>query len=160
MTDDNPVVRDDLPDFMIPMLKAARDHIEKQHPLMSKVGIRARLLGRGDVQFEVTPTEDFLEDGVVHGGFFTVTLDTILGYAVWTSLDQFEAIATINLKTDYLADTTPGTRLICTATCLGIRDDVAFCSGRAEVDGTGEVIATAQATFMVGTKSGKTESRL
>ena len=41
-----------------------------------------------------TVGDDFVDGPLIHGGILTIVLDTLLGYSVWTSLDQFTPIAT------------------------------------------------------------------
>ena len=151
---------EDIPSFLMPMLEAAREQIEREHGIFSKLHLRATRIARGEASFNLTPDEDFADGEIIHGGVFTILLDTILAYTVWTRLDKFKPIATINLKTDYLSSVTPGTRIICDAICEGIEDDVAYCSGKATCKDTGRLIATAAGTFMVGTKGKSSGSRL
>ena len=151
--------KSDLPP-LIGMLEAARPMIEKEHPLFSSLGLKTTLIARGEVGFVLSVPEDFADGDHVHGGIFTILLDTILGYSVWSRMEEFAAIATINLKTDFFGTTEAGQRVHFKATCEGIRDDVAVCSARAECETTGELIATGAGTFMVGTRNKSAPSRL
>lgn len=151
---------DDIPDFLMPMMEAARQMIEREHGMFAKVQLRATRIARGEASFNLTPTEEFTDGDFVHGGIFTILLDTILGYTVWTRLDQFTPIATINLKTDYLGSIEPGIRITCSAVCEVIEDDIAYCIGRATCRDSGKLLATAAGTFMVGTKGNTSGSRL
>ncbi len=148
------------PSLLSPMLEAARGFIEGEHPLFKSLALKTTRLSEGEVCFRLTVPEDYLDGDHIHGGIFTIMLDTILGYSVWTSLDTFRPIATINLKTDYFGHVTPETTLICSGVCEGIRDEIAYCTGRATTEETGELIATATGTFMVGTRSMTSKSRL
>ncbi len=148
------------PSPISPMLEAARGFIESEHPLFKSLGLKTTRLSEGEVSFRLTVPETYSDGEFIHGGIFTIMLDTILGYAVWTRLDEFRPIATINLKTDYFADISPNTSLICSGICEGIRNDVAYCAGRALIEGSNELVATAAGTFMTGTRSTSTKSRL
>ena len=134
------------------MLQAARHFIENEHPLFKSLGLVTKRLAKGDVCFQVKVPVDYTDGDVVHGGIYTIILDTILGYATWTSLDELCPIATINLKTDHFRPIPPDTEIICTGTCEGIREDVAYCTGRANLADSGELLAMAAGTFMVGTR--------
>ena len=151
---------DDLPSFIVPMLEASRHHIEKEHPIFSRLSLQATRIARGEAAFTLVVPDDFSEGNAIHGGIFTILLDTILAYTVWTRLEKFMPIATINLKTDYLGLAQPSQRIACTARCEGISDAVAFCSGKAVMQHTGDVVAMAEGTFMVGTKGRSSASRL
>ncbi|MGV6801771.1 MAG: PaaI family thioesterase [bacterium] len=147
-------------EFAIAMLSAIRPSIENQHPLFGKVDLDVTSVGRGTMSCTLTAIEAFSDGAVIHGGMFTILLDTILAYAVWTRMDNFKPIATINLKTDYLGHATPGDRIICNAHCQNIHDNVAFCTGNAVLADTKSPIANAAGTFMVGTKNISAKSRL
>ena len=154
-------IGDDLPDFILPMMEASRQFIQQEHNLFARLKtFRPTRIMRGQADFSITVPADFSEGNVVHGGIFTILLDTILAYTVWTRLDKFMPIATINLKTDYLGHAEPEQAIKVMAHCEGIADDVAFCSGKAVCAGTGDVIALAEGTFMVGTKGRSSASRL
>ncbi|NHK27423.1 PaaI family thioesterase [Parvularcula flava] len=160
-------IGDDLPDFILPMMEASRQFIQNEHNLFARLKtFRPTRIMRGQADFSITVPADFSEgasasgERVIHGGIFTILLDTILAYTVWTRLDQFMPIATINLKTDYLGHAEPEQAIKVMAHCEGIADDVAFCSGKAVCAETGDVIALAEGTFMVGTKGRSSASRL
>lgn len=154
-------IGDDLPDFILPMMEASRQFIQKEHNLFARLKtFKPTRIMRGRADFSITVPADFSEGTVIHGGIFTILLDTILAYTVWTRLDRFMPIATINLKTDYLGHAEPEQAIRVMAECEGIADDVAFCSGKAVCAETGDVIALAEGTFMLGTKGRSSASRL
>ena len=104
--------------------------------------------GKGEIVMEMTPTEIFVNDGHVHPGLMTIILDTIMGIATWTMLDEFMPLATINLQTDTYAHALPGKTIV----CEGSADDVSIVRGRATSE-DGTLLATTAGTFMVGTRS-------
>ncbi len=145
-------IADDLPSSLVPMLKMAAQHIERGRGVFSKLDQRATHVGLGSATFLLTPNENFVEGGVLHGGTFVMALDTILIYTIWTKLNQYRPIATVNLNTDYLTTALPGTPLICKAVCNGIEDNIAYCAGEAICQATGKLIATTTGTFIVSNK--------
>ncbi|MCI5045079.1 MAG: PaaI family thioesterase [Aquisalinus sp.] len=149
----------DIPSPLSPVQQAARAFIESEHPLFSSLGLKATRISEGEISFRLTVPAGYSDGEYVHSGIMAIMLDTILGNAVWTSLDRFVPIATINLKTDYFSKVAPDTPLICSGICEGIRDDVAYSTGRAMIEKSGELVAMAAGTFMVGTRS-KSKSRL
>jgi acyl-coenzyme A thioesterase PaaI-like protein len=71
---------------------------------------------------------------------------------VFTALEEVKPIATINLRTDYIAPIDAGERAICAAECEAIRDDIAYVAGRLTLETNGQMLATGAGAFMVGTK--------
>lgn len=134
-------------------------HAQTQHELMKTIPMKPISMGRGHVSFEVTMPDLFSDGKTIHGGLFTILLDTILASAAWTRMDEFMPLATINLKTDYFSDTRPGDKITLEANCQSIANEVAFCQGTAFSD-NGEPVAQADGTFMVGTVSATKGSRL
>jgi acyl-coenzyme A thioesterase PaaI-like protein len=141
-------------------LEASRAFLEKEHHLIRKIGLKTRRLAKGEVVFEVALSEDFADGDALHGGIFTIILDTILAYSVYAELNAMVPMATINLKTDHFAEAAPGTSIFCTAICDGVKNDIAFCTGRATIAATGKLIASAAGTFMINTRPVTSSTRL
>ncbi len=135
------------------ILEASRKFIEEEHPLFKSLQLKTTNISKGEVSFSITMPDDYADGEYIHPGMFTIMLDTILGYVVWTSMDTFRPIATINLKSDYFESAPAGSSLIITGQCEGIRNEVAYCMGKATLEDSGELIATAAGTFMVGTRN-------
>jgi acyl-coenzyme A thioesterase PaaI-like protein len=123
-----------------------------EHPLFTELEPKPLRVGRGEIKVRITPTERFLEGDSVFSGFMTIILDTIMGIATWSKLDEFQPLATINLQTDTFAHARAGRHIICEAICEGVMDDVSIVRGKA-VSEDGALLATAAGTFMVGTRS-------
>ena len=133
-------------------LEAFYHHAKTQHKLFRTIPIKPRALGRGMIEFDVTLPELFADGDAIHGGLYTILLDTTLAAAAWTRMDTFQPLATINLKTDFFGEARAGEKLRLTAHCQSISNDVAFCQGTAStIDGT--PVAQADGTFIVGTSS-------
>jgi acyl-coenzyme A thioesterase PaaI-like protein len=119
------------------------------------------LIGKGKATFAVDLPGDFTgADGVIHGGLLTIIMDSIFGLSVFTALDKLKPVATINLRSDYLADAAPGERVICDAECYEIRNEVAFVAGRVTTKESGLLLASGSGAFMVGTRGISKGSRL
>lgn len=150
----------DITDATRKALEAFHTHAQTQHELLKTIPMTPKSVGRGHISFEVTMPELYTDGGVIHGGLFTILLDTILAASAWTLMDEFQPLATINLKSDYFIDVHPGDVIRFKAVCQSIADSVAFCQGTA-YNRDREPVAQADGTFMVGTGSQKTaESRL
>jgi uncharacterized protein (TIGR00369 family) len=100
------------------------------------------------------PYADFLvgnpETGVIHGGVITTLLDNGGGAAVMTALDELRAVATLDLRIDYMKPATPGRDILGHCHCHKLTRHVAFVRGTAYHDTPDDPIATAAMTFMVG----------
>lgn len=94
------------------------------------------------------------ETGVLHGGAITALLDACSGASVFTALAEWQPIATLDLRIDYLRAATPGRDVFAKATCYKLARHVAFTRAVAYHDEEADPIASSLGTFMLGTKSG------
>lgn len=69
-------------------------------------------VGPGHSILEWTPTENHSfragDVWIVHGGMVTALLDTAMGQATWSLLDEGEVFLTSDLRTEFYRPTTPG----------------------------------------------------
>lgn len=143
------------------MLRSARDFLAHEHSLFRTLGLQPILIGRGQATFSLVLPEAFADEtGMIHGGLCTIVLDSIFGLTVFTAMEEVKPIATINLRTDYVARASAGARVRCAAVCDAIDHDVAFVSGRLTQEENGALIATASGAFMIGTKGSMKGMRL
>jgi uncharacterized protein (TIGR00369 family) len=87
---------------------------------------------------------------VVFGGAITTLLDHAAGLAVFCSLSELKAIATLDLRIDYLRAADPGRDLMGEAECYKLTTHVAFVRATAWERGPDDPFASCLATFMVG----------
>jgi len=143
------------------LLQSARDFLTHEHTLFSTLGLKPLLIGRGQMRFSFdTPASYDDGDGNVHGGFLTIVNDSIMGLTVFTTLEEFKPIATVNLRTDYIEPLKCGTRAVCTCDCYAIVDEIAFVKAEIRTENDSTLIATGSAAFMVGTRGPSKVSRL
>ena len=136
------------------MLKSAGDWLLHEHSLFKTLGLKPLLIGRGQATFSVFLPEEFADNtGRIHGGLLTIIMDSIFGLCVFTMLDEVKPIATINLRTDYMAHVAPGGRVVCACECRTLRGDVAYVAGDLKEEDSGALIAAASGAFMIGTRS-------
>src|SRR4051794_7634117 len=88
--------------------------------------------------------------GVLHGGVVTAMLDESCGMAVQLALDGTRAIATLDLRIDYLKPATPGLDIRAHAVCYRVTRSIAFVRATAYQESEDDPVATATACFMVG----------
>lgn len=87
---------------------------------------------------------------VVFGGAITALLDQASGLAVACALDVLRAIATVDLRVDYLRAATPERDLYARVECYKVTRAVAFVRGIAYEHGPDDPFASCLGTFMLG----------
>lgn len=122
------------------------------------LGIRVEEVGKAWARF-VLPYDEKLvgnpDTGVLHGGPITALIDGASGAAVFQTLAQWQPIATLDLRIDYLRQAEAGKDVRCRADCYRLTRNVAFTRAFAYHDNADEPIASSQGTFMIGTKVAK-----
>jgi len=93
---------------------------------------------------------------VVFGGAITTLLDQASGLAVACALDVLRAIATVDLRVDYLRAAAPGFDLFARVDCYKVTRNVAFVRGIAYEHGPDDPFASCLGTFMLGANRGGT----
>lgn len=88
--------------------------------------------------------------GVLHGGLITSLVDTSSALSIFSLLDAPEAIATLDLRIDYLRPATPGKPVYCTAECYRLSGEIAFTRATAYQDDSNQPVAYSVGTFMRG----------
>jgi len=91
------------------------------------------------------------ETGVIHGGVITSLLDACCGAAVFQALPEPTSIATLDLRIDYMKPATPKADVSSVSRVIKVTRNVAFVRATAYHDDEDDPIATATATFMLGT---------
>lgn len=89
------------------------------------------------------------DTGVLHGGVVTTLIDTACGMAVQVALMRTTAIATLDLRIDYLRPSTPRQPLHAEALCYKLTRHIAFVRAKAWNDDPDDPVANCVATFMV-----------
>jgi uncharacterized protein (TIGR00369 family) len=99
------------------------------------------------------------ETGVLHGGAISAMLDAACGAAVLIKLGAPDAVATLDLRIDYLRPATPPRDVVCEAHCYKLTQNVAFTRALAFHDDPSDPIAAAAGSFMrTGTRGRKERS--
>jgi uncharacterized protein (TIGR00369 family) len=95
------------------------------------------------------------DTGVLHGGAITALIDACSGASVFAALPEWQPIATLDLRIDYLRAGEPNRDITCRAHCYRLARNVAFTRAIAFHDDESDPIASSMGTFMLGTKPGK-----
>ncbi|MBW2461021.1 MAG: PaaI family thioesterase [Deltaproteobacteria bacterium] len=94
------------------------------------------------------------DTGVLHGGVITALLDACCGAAVFQALREPKPIATLDLRIDYMKPPRPRAEVHARATVTKVTRNVAFVRAAAHHGDPEDPVATASASFMLGTPSG------
>ena len=86
--------------------------------------------------------------GSVHGGIAATLLDTVMGCAVQTTLDDGEAFTTTDLQVHYVRTVNPGMAVHATGTVIHRGRRLATAEGRL-VDERGKLVAHATTSCMI-----------
>ena len=87
-------------------------------------------------------------NGVVHGGVVFTLVDTAMGRATMSVLEEGRICASIEVAVRYLRPITGG-RLVATASVLRAGRRIVHLEGRVTVDGGDRPVAVVQASFAV-----------
>jgi uncharacterized protein (TIGR00369 family) len=130
-----------------------RDEFVSHVPHCRELGMRCLRVGPGQATLVIPYREELVADptrGVVFGGVVTTLLDQAGGVATLCSLPEVAAIATLDLRIDYLRAAEPGLDLYGHAECFKRTRSVAFVRGTAYDRDADDPFATCIATFMLG----------
>lgn len=125
-------------------------------PHASALGMTVASFDATGVVLQVPFRADLVGDpdrGVIAGGVATALLDHACGQAVMAALRDYQTIATLDLRIDYMRSAEPGLGLYCHAYCYKITRSVAFVRGQAYDRDQDDPVATAQAAFMLNTSA-------
>jgi len=90
---------------------------------------------------------------VLHGGVVTTLLDSTGGAAVLSAVASPVALATLDLRIDYLRPSAPGRALFARAECYKQTKHIAFTRGVAYDSHESDPVAAMAATYMLHTRS-------
>ena len=121
-------------------------------PQAVALGLRTIEIEHGRVVMTAPYREDLIgnpETGVIAGGVVTTMLDHASGQAVYAALDIPEAVATLDLRIDYMRPAAPRADVIAEAHCYRMTRSIAFVRATAYDTDPNDPIATAQAAFIL-----------
>jgi len=123
-------------------------------PHVRELGIDVVGIEEATITMKVDQQDRFIGDpdsGIIHGGIVTVLLDTVSGFCIYTTLNDFAPLATLDLRIDYLKPATPKQVIFASARCYKMTRNVAFVRGLAYQDTPDDPIAHSVGTFMLST---------
>jgi uncharacterized protein (TIGR00369 family) len=120
-------------------------------PIARLLGFGPEVVEEGHVIFGAHPGEQHYNPiGVVHGGLAATLLDSAMGCAVQTTLEQGQAYTTLELKVNFVRAITRDTgRVLADAKIVHRGGRIATAEGRLVVEDGGKLLAHATTTCMV-----------
>jgi len=133
-------------------LMMAKAFFGTNHPLFDMFNINIGTVSDGHAEMSM-PFSEQLSDrkGSLHRGALVTLLDTTCGLSIFSSLESLKPIATIDLRVDFLRSIPYAVGLNAIVDCIGRTDTVAFITGRAVAEESGEILATVAGSFAIGT---------
>lgn len=129
-----------------------RDVLVSQVPFARAIGMEIVDAREGEAWMRVPYDEKLIgnpDTGVIHGGVITSALDNVAGVAVQLALPDRMAIATLDLRIDYMKPATPRLDLTAHAHCYKLTRNIAFIRGTAYHSDIDDPIATCVGAFML-----------
>ena len=138
-----------------------KDPLTHNPPFGESLGFEFLDAQDGRLKMRVPYAEHLVGDpdsGVIHGGVITAMLDNACGRAVHLARmengqDEQGAIATLDLRIDYMSSAAPHRDLFAEAYCYRLTRNVAFVRASAYTDSIDDPVASAVGAFMLGTPS-------
>jgi len=130
-----------------------RAELVEHIPHCMRLGMEVVRVGPREATVRLPYREELIGDPVrkvVFGGVITTLLDHAAGLAVICSLPTLTAIATLDLRIDYLRAAEPGCDLVGRAECYKLGAHVAFVRGSAWDRSPDDPFASVHATMMIG----------
>jgi uncharacterized protein (TIGR00369 family) len=132
-------------------LEALRAHLTRAIPHAHACGMQVVELDATQAILAMPFRDSFLADaerGLIHPGAISTLIDTTCGVALMAAAGQFERIATLDLRLDYLRPAVAPKLLHARAECYRMTGTIAFVRGMAWQDDRDAPCAVCQAAFM------------
>ena len=137
-------------------LDALRRNFAEAVPHVKELGIRVTDFGTEGVTMALPYRDDWLGDterGVIHTGIITTLVDSCCGLALLARLQTLEAIATLDLRMDYLRPALRDKEVHCRAECFRVTPHIAFLRATTWQDDPAEPLSVSIGAFMRTTKN-------
>ena len=121
-------------------------------PHCRALGFRREAVGSDHLPVMSAPWREDLvgntDSRTVHGGVITTLVDVVSASAVAVRLPDFEVLATLDMRIDYMHPATPGDRVYAKAECYRLAGQVAFVRAHCYQHNEADPIALGTAAFM------------
>lgn len=146
------------PGMASPALRAILQQLVSAPPHPAALGFQLGTIDDDGVTLALPWREDLVGDaasGVLAGGVISALLDHACGMAVWTAMDAYQPIATLDMRIDYLRAAEPGKTVFARAGTFRLSRSVAFVRGIAHDGDPEDPVAAVQAAFMLNSDAGR-----
>lgn len=133
------------------------DRMTQFVPHAAALGMQLESLDKGVGQMSVAWREDLVGDpetDVIASGVVTALIDHTCGLAINSANETPIPIATLDLRIDYLRPAAPRAGVTAEAVCYRVTRSIGFVRAEAWDVDRGDLVATAQAAFMLNTRVG------
>ncbi len=140
------------PQDALPQLDILRQICMEGIPHNRELGLELLDVWPGGGRMRLAYREDLVGNpitGVLAGGVITALLDSTCGMAVMAALVKPAAVATLDLRIDYLRPATAHQAVLARADCYRLTRHVAFARAVAYHDDPDDPIASATGAFML-----------
>lgn len=131
------------------------ENVQRLHNYVAyarELGLQVVEASRDSIVATIPPNPAALSGDTVRGwlatGVTTSLIDSACGVALHAHLGEFEPIATLDLRVDYLRPTRADLALNCRAECFRLTRSIAFMRAVAYQDDPAAPVATASGSFM------------
>ena len=131
-------------------------------PHLKSLGINYRGHGPDWAELEMPYAEQQVADpdyGIIASGAIFTLMDNAAGFSVHMALKEFMAIATIDLRLDYLRGPAPRATVVGRASCYRLTRQIAFVRGIAHDGDPDRPIANMAGTFILPSDISETGTR-
>lgn len=128
-----------------------RQRLLELTPHIAVCGMRLERLDAEVAELVLPFREDWLGDaerGLLHPGIVTTLVDSACGAAVLARIERPEAIATLDLRMDFLRSGLRDVDTRCRAECYRLTSSIAFARASVWQDDPAAPIAVSQGVFM------------
>lgn len=133
------------------------DRMTQFVPHAAALGMQLEKLDKGVGQMSVAWRADLVGDpetDVIASGVVTALIDHTCGLAINSANETPIPIATLDLRIDYLRPAAPKAGITAEAVCYRVTRSIGFVRAEAWDVDRGDLVATAQAAFMLNTRVG------
>lgn len=132
-------------------LEALRAHYTRAIPHAHACGMQIVEIESTHAILSMPYRDSWLADterGLIHTGAISTLIDNTCGVALMAAIGQFERIATLDLRLDYLRPAVAHQTLLARAECFRMTSTIAFVRASAWQEHRDEPCAVSQAAFM------------
>ena len=125
-------------------------------PHAAALGMTLVSLDKGKGMMTLAWREEFVGDpetGVIASGVVTALIDHTCGLAINSAGSMPIPIATLDLRIDYMRPAQPRSGITCEAHAYRMTRSIGFVRAEAWDEDRGDLVATAQAAFMLNTRA-------